>query len=312
MMHDDSLKTSIENFDNAIYLNKTSQINTAGQSLDIKTNVDNSVILLKQQKKDKFKSFLKRNKNFSFIPKFYIHEYKRFMALFILWLIINVIVVSLSSWASIVIINSAHISNWVMLTLLPCIILTLSFLVIYTNNFIDFRNEAKNVDFQKEKVITINIKKLYMRLKTAYININWFCALSYILSCFVILIVYLVAWSMTFRWDSGPKWGILNDGRFQYNPIFLIIVISAVTWIFLTFIFHVSSLVSCYVRSNKIDHFYSIQIIPSDEINMLKKKKNHRDAIIFMAFIAIIVLIGLYIYRTIKTKKTNNISVYTK
>jgi hypothetical protein len=97
MMHDDSLKTSIENFDNAIYLNKTSQINTAGQSLDIKTNVDNSVILLKQQKKDKFKSFLKRNKNFSFIPKFYIHEYKRFMALFILWLIINVIVVSLSS-----------------------------------------------------------------------------------------------------------------------------------------------------------------------------------------------------------------------
>jgi hypothetical protein len=59
-----------------------------------------------------------------------------------------------------------------MLSLLPCIILTLSFLVIYTNNFIDFRNEAKNVDFQKEKVITINIKKLYMRLKTAYININ--------------------------------------------------------------------------------------------------------------------------------------------
>jgi hypothetical protein len=45
---------------------------------------------------------------------------------------------------------------------------------------------------------------------------------------------------------------------------------------------------------------------------MLKKKKNRRDAIIFMAIIAIIVLIGLYIYKTIKAKKTNNINVYTK
>lgn len=311
MMHDNLSETNIDGSNNTVFLNKTNQINSVNQTLDIH-NDDNSIVLMNHPKRTKHKSFLKRNKNYGYMPKFYIHEYKRFMMLFVLWLVINIIIVSLSSLSCVMIVNNANISNWTMLTLLPIVLVAISFLIIYTNNFIDFRNEARNVDFSQEKVITINIKKLYKRLKTGYMNINWFCLLSYILSGLTILIVYLVAWAMTFKWDGGPKWGVLNNARLPYNPLFLVIVICAITWMFCTFILHISLLVSCHIRANKIDHFYSVQIVSNDEIDMLKKKKNRRNAIIVIAIIATIVLFGIYIYKIIKTKKTNNINVYTK
>ncbi|MBQ6970308.1 hypothetical protein IJQ19_01700 [bacterium] len=55
---------------------------------------------------------------------------------------------------------------------MPWPILVFALLIVAISNYLNFRAEAKVVDFSKEKIVTKNIKKLYLRLKTGYINVN--------------------------------------------------------------------------------------------------------------------------------------------
>jgi hypothetical protein len=59
-----------------------------------------------------------------------------------------------------------------MLLLAPPVILVGALLIVYATKYYNFRSEARTINFKDEKVLSINVQKLYKRLKTGYININ--------------------------------------------------------------------------------------------------------------------------------------------
>lgn len=249
----------------------------------------------------------KINKNAQAFPKFYIKEYKRSVRLVFLWLLLTAICLGLEIWAMIAIIQNPNVSNWTMLALIPAITLCIAFLIVYINNWINFRNEARSVDFSQGKIPTISVMKLYKRLKTAHINVNWFCGLTYVAGGLAILITYLIGFGVSIK-QGNPQWGILDPTFYASTcgPALLITVIVCSAAMIVAFILHVVLLVTNYVRAGKIDSFYSVQIVSDEELTALKKRKNKRDLIIFLAVVMVIVLIGLLVYKIVKSKKVNN------
>lgn len=261
-----------------------------------------------KKKKVDFKSIEKVNKNAQAIPKFYLKEYKRSGKLVILWGIIVAICLGLEIWAMIAIINSP-VNNWAMLTLIPAITLCVAFFIIYVNNWINFKNEARTVDFTQGKIPTISVMKLYKRLKTAHINVNWFCCLTYVAGGLAILITFIVGWGISVA-AREPTWGILDPNFGPYvntcGSSLLVTVIVCATAMIVAFFLHVILLVTNYTRAAKIDNFYSVQIVSDEELTAIKKRKNKRDLIIFLAVIMVLILIGMLIYKLVKSKKVNN------
>ena len=248
------------------------------------------------------------NKKASFIPSFYRKELHRSFRIFIVWIALTLLCIALESWAAVAIVHNSGVSNWTMLTLIPALVLCIAFTVVYGNNWNNFRNEARNVDFSKQKAVTTNVLKLYKRLKTAHINVNWMCFLTYVGGGLSILITYIVAWAVS------KEWGVLTPSAFDpENPAYIWTVAICATAMISAFILHVVLLVTNYVRAGKIDSFYSVQIVSDEELALLKKQKNKRDAIIFVAVICIIVLIGFLIYRLIKNRQVqNNVTITNK
>jgi hypothetical protein len=64
------------------------------------------------------------------------------------------------------------INNWISLLLAPLVILVGSLFIVYATKYYNFRNEARSINFKDEKILSINVQKLYRRLKTGFININ--------------------------------------------------------------------------------------------------------------------------------------------
>lgn len=255
--------------------------------------------------KSNYKKLENINKNYKFIPKFYLQEFRRYKRLLFIWIFIAIAALALSCWGLVAILTNSHVNNWVSLTLVPGLGLAFAFLIVYANNFVNFRSEARNIDFSKEKVVSTNVVKLYKRLKTGYININWFCLLAYVGSLLVILINYLVAWGRT----GCKSWGDLSYATFQSNVHFIILVVSIIV-LFVAFFMHIFLLVNNYVRASKIDNFYNIQIVSDEELQAIKSKKNKRNAIIFIGVILCIALIGILIYKVVTSKKqTNNVTI---
>lgn len=252
-------------------------------------------------KKIELNKIEKLNPNAKSMPKFYLKEYKRSFRLVIMWLIITAICAGLESWALVTIIKS-DMSNWVALTLIPAITLCVAFLIVYVNNWFNFRNEARNVDFSQGKIPTISVMKLYKRLKTAHINVNWFCGLTYVAGGLAILITYVVGWGIS------KTWGDLSPSLFENScgPALLITVIVCATAMISAFFLHVILLVTNYTRAGKIDNYYSVQIVSDEELTAIKKKKNKRDLFIFLAVVMIIVLVGLLIYKIVRSRKVSN------
>lgn len=248
-----------------------------------------------------------------FLPSFYKKELKRYFRVLLLWIFLTLACIGLETWCAVLIIKNPGVNNWTLLTLIPALTLCIAFLVVYANNYRNYRNEAKSVDFSQEKPVTINVSKLYKRLKTGHINVNWMCSLTYVAGGLAILITYIVAWVWTGCVEHQLPinqwvWGNLSPSLFANTcgPAFLISLIVCCAAILTAFILHVVLLVTNYTRAGKIDAFYGVQIVSDDELIQLKKHKNKRDAIIFIAVILCVVLIGLLIYKIVKSKQVNN------
>lgn len=252
------------------------------------------------KRKIDLRSIKQLNNNATSLPRFYVREYKRSFKLVVMWIILTVLCAALETWALIAILKNNDVNNWVALLLIPAITICIAFLVVYTNNWKNFRNEAISVDFTQGKIPTINVMKLYKRLKTAHINVNWICGLTYIAGGECLLATFIWAWA-----DCG-KWGVLTPSRFSAGPAFLIAVIVISAAMITAFFMHVILLVTNYTRASKIDNYYSVQIVSDEELRALKKNKNRRDLYIFLAVVMILALVGVLIYKLVKSKKVNN------
>lgn len=235
------------------------------------------------------------------MPKFYKKELHRHYLLVWLWVVLTLLCTALESWALASIIQDPTVSNWVALTLIPLESLCIAFLVVYANKYINYRNEARCVDFEG-KPVTICVRKLYIRLKSAHINANWFCSLFYVLGLYCIGISFMVAGFLTNNWGDISPENLANFG----GPAILITVICSIIAIFVSFFMHIFLLVTNHSRAGKIDSYYGVQIVSNDELKDIKKHKNKRDMIIFFAIVMVLVLIGLLIYRIVKSRKVQN------
>ncbi len=269
-----------------------------------------------ETKKIDLRSIEKINKNAQSLPSFYVREYKRSFRLVIMWILLTAICIGLETWALVAIIQST-VNNWTALTLIPALGLCVAMLVVYINNWLNFRNEARNVDFSQGKIPTLSVMKLYKRLKSAHINVNWFCCLAYVVGGLAILIAYLIGYGLAINYfvkhggtEGQQLFGILDPNFAPYvgtcGSSLLITVIICAAGMVVAFGLHIVLLVTNYTRAAKIDNFYSVQIVSDEELTALKKKKNKRDLIIFLAVVLVVVLIGMLIYKLVKSKKVNN------
>lgn len=308
----ESLEVVDSQYKESIFRNTTARVPHVTRSI--------SETILKQPKLETdFKKVANVNEHYASFPKFYLREFKYYQSLVVFWIVMVFICFSLCSYAAYRIINNPQINNWVILVLVPWPILVFALLIVAISNYLNFRAEAKVVDFSKEKIVTKNIKKLYLRLKTGYINVNWMSGLSYVLCALTIAINYLVALIInTTEFQDGKiiigaiDLNKVTDGNILFScggPIQFIVLIVASVIGGITFILHISLIVTNYVRANQIDSFFAVQIVSDEELTTLKKYKNKRDLIIFFAITSTLILAIILIFKSIKKHSKKEITV---
>lgn len=308
----ESLEVVDSQYKESIFKNTTARVPHVTKSID-------ETVLIQPKLETDFKKVANVNKNYASFPKFYLREFKYYQFLVVFWIIMTFICFGLCSYAAYRIINNLQINNWVSLVLIPWPIFVFALLIVAISNYLNFRAEAKVVDFSKEKIVTKNIKKLYLRLKTGYININWMSGLSYILCFLTIAVNYLVALIInTTTFEEGKitistiDFNKVSDGNILFScggPIQLIVLIIAVAALVVTLILHVTLIVTNYVRANQIDSFFTVQIVSDEELTTLKKYKNKRDLIIFFAITSTLILAFILVFKSIKKRAKKEVTV---
>jgi hypothetical protein len=245
----------------------------------------------------------------SYFPEFYKKELRNSFASFMVWTFVWLITLAVSAVAIYFIVKDSSCSNYVSLLLTPIIVLVSSLWIVNTNKFYCFRGESKNINFKDEKTLSINITKVYKRLKTGYINVNWMSITSYVVSLLVIFINFIVAYARTNvkfgTWNINNVSSNLRDEYIVYEIIFWV----AVSSILLTLILQAVLLLTNYIRASRIENFYNFQIVSQEELDNIKKQKNRRDLIIFLCSIAFVGLIGYFIYRLAKRSRSTKVVV---
>ena len=285
-------------------INATQKINLPQQELpnvQVKENVPKQSLI-------KDTNVKKINPYYSYMPKFYKTEIGYARTAFAISLTIFLIVLcgccaliglTLGVW------NShdpgkKYVNPWILLLLIIPIGLASILLVITTNRYRSFLIEARSINFRDEKVLSINVQKLYRRLKTGWIDITWFSCLAYVLLLLgmlvdSIVVIYYKNPHIGFAEFSVPR----SEGNYTYSAVFW----SFVGLIIFVFINHVLSCSMAYLRASNIDNFYNYSIVDPTEIQMIKKRKNRRDLIIFFAVTGTVVFLTWLIVKIVLNKK---------
>ncbi len=279
-----------QEFKNNIFTNTTAKVPHVAQSIPVDNN-----------QKCKTKSYLNKiqtiNKNYAFFPKFYLKELRGYFRLSIFWLIAIIIWFILGSITFHFILKNPKVNNFLALFLLFGVIFLLILFIRFFTIYFNYFNEAKTIDFSKGKIVSVNVNKLYKRLKSAHININWMCLLSYVLCLWTIIINYFSAWII-----GKAKFGDISY-QTHCHHVHLVLLFLPISVILLTLFLHIILLITNYFRATRIDNFYGVQIISDNDINEIKKNKNKRDFIIFFTLGLLFVFIIILIIRHFRKKR---------
>lgn len=141
------------------------------------------------------KTIGKVNVNYSAFPKFYKKEIKRVMYLTVLCAFAFLATLITGIVLSVHAINGDVSVTKVLIPMVSIIslVVTLALLIIYAVRFRLFCQEAKGIDFNASKPVTVNIIKVYKNVKVAHIKANWLCGLVYAISFFGILFSMLIS-----------------------------------------------------------------------------------------------------------------------
>ena len=282
-----------QKFKNNVFTNTTGKVPHVVQSIPVKNKY-------KWERKSYLDKIRSTNKNYAFIPKFYLKELKRYFHLSIFWFATVVLWFILGAITFHFIVKNTRVNNSLSLFLLLGIILLIALFVRYFTIYINYFNEAKTVDFSKGKIVSVSVNRLYKRLKSAHININWMCLLSHTLSLWTIFINYFLAWII-----SKAKFGDISY-QTHHHHAHLVLLFLPISVILLTLFLHIILLVTNYFRATRIDNFYGVQIISDSDLSVIKKSKNKRNFIIFFTLALLFVFIIILIIRHFKKKKRND------
>ena len=288
----------------------THQINTLKVSSESYTKVGNDSFTqyrIQQQNKRKKSKLQKINLYYSYIPNFYLKElsyarlsvvlYTIFFSLFIVGAAVLTYLI-LTVWKN-------NVNPWILLLLVIPFIFFLVKFILAINRYKNFYVEAKSINFCDEKILSSNIQKIYRKLKTHYIDINWFCVAAYVVSLIIMLIDSLLPIFIYKTRFADFVTPITVDNQYTYMVLFW----TCVGFIICTLFWHISVLVSSYIRAANIENFYNYMLIDPNEISNIKKAKNRRDAIIFFTIVLTIVFLVWIVVRLIKRKQATKVVV---
>ncbi len=240
----------------------------------VSTNLNSKNKLLKNINGKKISEI---NPFYSYIPIFYLKELKRAKFNFIFYLIVFSVIVILSSTLLSLSFNneSLDINPWMCFFFLPPGLFFLVELIISWNIHKNFTNEAKTINFRDSTVLSMNVQKLYKRMKTSYIDINWFSLFLYV-GIGITLLVDAI-WTAFEYHEFGGFIKAWKDG----NRVHLILNVVCFFSLIVICCFQIYKITSNFLRACNIENFYNFSIIDQNELQMNKKNKNKRDALIF-------------------------------
>ena len=235
----------------------THQINTLKVNLETSAEFEEPINIPKlEEKKTKRNKLQDTNIYYSYIPKFYLKElsYAKismiiFGALFATILITDTILVSLSFT-----IWKGHINPYIFLLLLIPTAFFLTKFIIAVNRFKNFNNEAMTINFRDEKVLSNNIRRICCKLKTNYIDVNWFCAGAYVILSLIMLVDSILPMIIYHAPFADFRTPINVDEQYTYLVLFWL---SASVMIFII-LSHLLIVVNNYLRSSNIENFYNM------------------------------------------------------
>ena len=244
----------------------------------------------------------KINPYYSYMPKFYKAEIRHARLAFVLSLIAFIIILvgsvslvglALTAWED-------TLNPWILFLLILPNAVTAILLAVTTTRYRSFLYEAKHINFRDEKVLSINVQKLYRRLKTNWIDLVWFSALGCVLLLIGIL-VDAICVSAIAKAPFGNFWAPCTSDNADYT--YVAIFVSFVVVVAILIINFVLTFISSYLRASNIDNYYNYSIVDPTEIQEIKKRKNKRDLIIFFAVIATVIFVVWLITRLVLNKR---------
>ncbi len=270
----------------------------------VEQNTASSIQVNQPQEKQKKKRHLSEiNRFYSFIPTFYLKELRNAKFSFFTCLVIFLsYLIGAGIFSALVLTKVVSgVDPYSLLLLIPFFIFSLVTLVINANRFRNFNNEAKDINFRDDKVLSTNIQRLYRRLKTSYIDINWFSALSYVLLLLTMLVdsIMVMFAIEKQRLPFADFYTAYAKGQATY----IIVFYACVAFIFFILTSQITLILLNYLRATNIENFYNYMIIDANEIQTIKRKKNIRDLVIFCVIVGSIVFLIWLVFRIIRNKK---------
>ncbi|WP_027119535.1 MSC_0882 family membrane protein [[Mycoplasma] testudinis] len=234
-------------------------------------------------------------------PKFYEKELKYAFkgllgALFILLLFVGGLVATVLS-------ISAYHRSWHLLWLMIPLALVALYAVYHgINNYLSLRSESQQIEFGRyERVPSANVIKIYRRTRTGYLNLNWFGAGIYLVGFLIIISTLTTAWAYNLIQSATQ---INQFGAIQiyatndWWPLYVIIGTGLVLGLYL--LFHVYNLIKNHHRATAINNYYGKEVVSEADITTIKRGINKRDAIIFVAIVCLLSLIGVFVYKFVR------------
>lgn len=297
---------TLDNNDNDVIPSFGSQINKTNSLNSVQVQLNSAAETFHQeQDTKKSKKVSAINQYYAYFPDFYKKELNNSFIMSVVWGILLTVATAICSWFVAEIVMSPVLNNWTLLSLIPVYGLVVSLFVVYLVKYLNFKNEAKTINFKDEKVVSTNVLKLYKSLRVGYINVNWMSLLSYTLFLLTLLVNCIVCYSM-YPTHFGDVYTPIHENN---NWAFAIVFWISVSSVLITFIIQACALVGNYVRYSRIENFYNFSLVANEEMVLLKKKTNRRDVVIYLGITCTLLLICWLIVKLFKRKKQTKVVV---
>ncbi|MCV3753868.1 MSC_0882 family membrane protein [Ureaplasma zalophigenitalium] len=210
---------------------------------------------------------------------------------------------------------------WIFLPFLMMFVVCFCMSLSVSSDYRNFKRESKNLSQSLDACNTSNfILKIYKKLVTAPIIINWVSASLYLVLGFCILFTFLLTYLINLINNGAIHLNQISFGdlRIIKNPTNLndvinlktplYAVISFGTLLCFVFVTHLMMITSAKIRLDRINVYYKEPIITNDDELKLKQNAFKKGLIVFCILLVIIGIILLVIYLiAFKHKKNRSI-----
>ncbi|MCV3728419.1 hypothetical protein OF376_01390 [Ureaplasma miroungigenitalium] len=211
-----------------------------------------------------------------------------------------------------------NFTPWIFLPFLMMFVVCFCMTLSVSSDYRNFKREGKNLSQSLDACNTSNfILKIYKKLVTAPIIINWISASLYLVLGFCILFTFLLTYLINLINNGAIHLNEISFGdlRIIKDPVNLnnpqnvktplYAVISFGTLLCFVFVTHLMMITSAKIRLDRMNVYYTQPIITNEDELKLKQSAFKKGLIVFCILLVIIGIILLVIYLVAFKHKKN-------